>query len=314
MPRLVKGPDGVMHSFPDKATDAQISAALKAIPQPNAGKVTKAKTWSEQMGLDAPTDSPMVGFARGAASGLVDMAQGAVSNIAGQLNESIDTDNAARKQFGMTETATLPRVERPDNVSGFVGSALPVVAEMAVPGRTAVKAAAEVIPTTAKAGVKFERVMGAARNVPLDVKEVGDASLRIMQLAERGGSMPMAVRKLLVRMTDPEKAPIVYEEARDFASNISRLSADEMGRLTPVMRREVADLAAKLNRANAMAAKQVGKLDDYQSAMREYSNAMRLRSVADASIKAAKKAVPLATAGGTAYWLTNKIRNAVGGE
>jgi hypothetical protein len=38
--------------------------------------------------------------------------------------------------------------------------------------------------------------------------------------------MPMAVRKFLNRITDPEKAQMNYEEARDFASNISRLSVE----------------------------------------------------------------------------------------
>jgi len=43
-PRLVKF-EGQVHSFPADFTDAEISAALKAIPKSNSAAVPKAKTW-----------------------------------------------------------------------------------------------------------------------------------------------------------------------------------------------------------------------------------------------------------------------------
>lgn len=106
---------------------------------------------------------------------------------------------------------------------------------------------------------------------------------------------------------------MVYEEARDFASNISRLSADEFGRLTPALAREVANLRVVLNKANAMAAKQAGKLDEYEAAMREYAAAMRVRSYVDTAIKGAKQNAPWLTAAGAAMWAGKKITNAVTG-
>jgi hypothetical protein len=310
MPRRVKGPDGKIHQFPDEATDAQISGALKAIPEVNAKATPKAPTWSDQLGLNTPTESVAGGFLRGAGAGAVDMVQGAVSNVAGQLNAKLDAENVGRE----APTATLPRVEKPETFSGTVGSALPVVGEMALGGAPVVRAGLKAIPSAARAGEKFQDVMGAAKNIPIDVKDVGDVALRISQLAERGGSMPLAVRKILNRMTDPEKAPMAYEEARDFASNISRLSADEFGRLTPAIAREVAALRVALNQANAMAAKQAGKWDEYRSAMTEYARAMKLQKLVDTTIDAAKRGIPLATAGGAAYWMTNRLRSAFGGE
>lgn len=51
MPRRVKGPDGRVHQFPDHATDAQISAALKAVPQANQPQVPeKTPTWAPAAG------------------------------------------------------------------------------------------------------------------------------------------------------------------------------------------------------------------------------------------------------------------------
>lgn len=47
MPRIINF-EGKTQSFPDDATDAEISAALNAIPASNAKDVPKAKTWTAQ--------------------------------------------------------------------------------------------------------------------------------------------------------------------------------------------------------------------------------------------------------------------------
>lgn len=307
MPRRVRGPDGKLHQFPDDATDAQISRALGAVPEANKAHAPKAKTWADQLGLNTPSDSAVGGFVKGAGAGAVDLAQGATSAVLGQLNASLDTENARRREFGFTETATLPRVEQPSNFSGTVGGVLPVVGEMMVGGAPVVKAARAAIPSTARAAAKFQDVMSVSKDIPINTKFVGDAALRIQELADRGGSMPMAVRKLLLRMTDPNKPPLAYGESRDFASNISRLSADEMRRLTPVVAKEVANLRVALNLANAKAAKAAGKLDEYESAMKEYAKAMRVRGIVNAAIEGAKKSAPYATVAGAGYWLSKKL-------
>lgn len=297
--------------FPPDAKPEEIDAFLKK-QQPiktETASAPKAPTWSDQMGLNEPTDSTLTGFVRGAGGAVVDMAQGATARVRNAIAKS--GDPVTREIFGAVPVEQQQDVmSAPETFAGKVGGVLPDAAAMAIPGPAVLKgakAAVNAIPTTAKAGAKFQSVMAAAKNIPIDVKEVGDAALRIQELAERGGSMPLAVRKILNRMTDPEKAGLVYEESRDFASNISRLSADEMQRLTPVVRREVAHLSAMLNKANAMAAKQAGKADEYASAMKEYASAMRLRSMADAAIKGAKKTVPYASAAGAGTWLANKL-------
>lgn len=311
MPRVVRGPDGVLQRFPDDATDAQISAALKAIPQTNAETAPKAPTWSDHIGLNEPTASPMTGFLRGAGAGIVDMAQGAVANVTGQMNDKLKSENAVRRDAGMRQTATMPQPERPDTFAGSVGYALPTIAEMAAPVGVGAKVAAEVLPSTARAGQNFQKVMAAAKDIPLDLSAPGQAALRIMDLAERGGAMPKAVRDFLRIATDPNKQTMTYEVGRDLASNISRLSADEMGRLTPVMAREVANLRVVLNKSLAQAAKQAGKLDEYQSAMREYANAMRVRNVVDSAIAGAKKSAPYASVAGAGYWLSKKFADLI---
>lgn len=281
----------------------------------------KPKTWADRLGLNEPVPSmpslgkfePLaassVGFLRGVGQGAVDMAQGATSSLMGAANNFAGVEDqgvaTSAQMAGMTyQPEPMANMPVPDSAAGKIGTALPDIAMSAMPVGAGVNAAKNALPSAVRAGAKFQEVMGAAKNIPIDVKDVGDVALRINQLAERGGMMPMAVRKLLNRMTDPNKAPMVYEESRDFASNISRLSVDEMKRLTPVVRREIAQLSAALNKANAEAAKLAGKGAEYKSAMREYANAMKLRDALDTVIKKAKQAaLPAAGLGGAAYWL-----------
>lgn len=283
------------------------------------------KTWADDLGLNEGTDSRLVGFLRGAGAGAVDLAQGAVATIANQVQGKREAEqhgvDAAKRVLAGDRSAlrepvppSQPAVDTPPSFSGAVGSMLPVVGEMAIGGVPAVRAGVKAIPSAVRAGETFQDVMSAAKAVPIETKVVGDAALRIQELADRGSSMPLSVSKLLRRMTDPNKAAMAYEESRDFASNISRLSVNEFNRLSPAMAREVANLRVALNEANAQAAKFAGKGAEYKAAMREYSQAMRLKGAIDAAVTGAKRAVPVATAGGLAYWLTGKVRAAISGQ
>lgn len=136
------------------------------------------------------------------------------------------------------------------------------------------------IPTRASAGRKFQEVMGAVGERPVDVAQAGDVALRIGELAERGGSMPKVVRDLMRRATDPKKGEITYQEMRDFYSNVSRLSADEMKRLAPVVRQQLGALREAMNETLARTAASGGKEAVYRAAMREYAMASRLREYA----------------------------------
>lgn len=196
------------------------------------------------------------------------------------------------------------------NTTQKVGGGLEMLAELALP---AVKAG-QAIPRTARAAANFQDVMGAARNVPVDTEAPGKVALRIQELAERGGSMPKAVRDFLRRVTDPDKGNLTYEEARDFASNISRLSADEQRRLAPVVRRELGEMRVVLNEAVAQAAQKAGKGAEYKAAMREYAQAMRMRDVSETVVSGVKKTLPYATAGGAAAYLASKLGHLVRGE
>ncbi len=183
-------------------------------------------------------------------------------------------------------------------------AALPMVA----------KGAMGAIPSKARAAGNFQQVMGAAKNVPIDISEPGNAALRIVQLGERGGTAPRAVTQFVRRVTDPAKPTMTYEEARDFASNISRLSADEYNRLPPAMQREMIQLRVALNGSVAKAASAAGKGAEYAAAMKEYAQAARLAQLGDNIWSGVKRSAPYLTAAGATSYGIHKLSDLMGGK
>lgn len=267
--------------------------------------VPPAQTWSDKLGLNEPTASVGTGFLRGAGAGAVDLVQGAVSNITGQLNAKLGADNTARQQASLPQTATLPSVESPDNFSGKVGGALPVIGEMALPGGApkALSVARNALPDAARAGKNFDKVLGDAKDIIVDVGPAGDRALRLFDLWQKGENLPKPVKDFLAWTTSKKKPPLTYKDSKDFASAMSKLTTAERLKTNPKIRREVALMAAELNLANANAAKAVGRGVEYKAAMREYANAMRMRDAIDGALKHSKKAALAAGLGGAYYML-----------
>jgi hypothetical protein len=173
------------------------------------------------------------------------------------------------------------------------------------------------IPSAERAGQMFQDVKAVADKIPLDLAEPGNRALRIVKLAEQGGSRPKVINDFMKRVTDPEKGPLTYGEAREFYTNASRLSADEMKRLSPRMRFELGKFVQELNSSIASAAEQVGKRATFEKAMDEYRQAMKLNDVKEGlaefgkkvAVKGAAGAVGGAAAGATGYELYRILRN-----
>ena len=214
------------------------------------------------------------------------------------------TDSRSRIMGRLDQMEARGRELRQEAVEHPVGTAANIALAAAAPvaGRVAAQAAKAakpwVWPTREAAGQKFQQVMGAAKNAPVDISGPGNVALRIQELADRGSSMPMVARRFLQRVTDPNKGALTYEEARDFASNVSRLSANEFGRLTPKMATEVHKLRVALNKAIGDTAASAGKGPEYWSAMKEYARAAQRAELGRA---AAKKGLQAAGLTGTAY-------------
>lgn len=282
-------------------SDDDIRATLKAFDaQPQAAAAAPERS---MLGTAAEVGK---GFLKGAASSVAGLGEMAAN--AGMLpgvRPSAFNETMRNPAFTRAEEATTAT-----NTPQMVGKGLEMAAELAMPTGAAVNA----VPRASRAAGKFQDVMSAARAVPVDITGPGNVALRVQELADAGATMPMAVRKFLLRVTNPDKAPMEYKEARDFASNISRLSANEKMSLTPVVAREVAEMRATLNKSIADAAAKAGKGREYAEAMTEYAKAMRLRNAVDEVVKGTRKALPVAGVAGAGYWLTHKISKLLGGD
>jgi len=138
---------------------------------------------------------------------------------------------------------------------------------------------AEKIPSAARAGAKFESVMKAAGKTPVNVEKVGEAGLRAKELVERGSSPVQVINKFMSRVTDPEKGPLTFEEARDFYTNARMNMMERWKNVGGPMWRQVTIFKEALGDAIEDAAKEAGKLEEYQDAMKEYRSAMRLKKL-----------------------------------
>lgn len=168
-------------------------------------------------------------------------------------------------------------------------------------------ALANKIPSKARAGANFQAVMEAARNVPIDTTEAGNAALRAEQLSKTGSTLPKVLNDFLKY---PGDRPLNYEIGRDFASNAGALSASEKLASNPQMLRQVGQFASAMKEANRAAAAEVGMGGLYDSAMAEYAKAANMAEKAAIVKKWAGRAAVaagLGAAGTAGYNLYEKL-------
>lgn len=158
-------------------------------------------------------------------------------------------------------------------------------------------------PRFARARTSFKEVASAANPATVDTAISGNTALEIQKMAESGGTQPKVIRDFVKRVTDPQKGPLTYEEARKFYTNASRLSADESQRLTPDMKRMVGQFRADLDSAISQTASGAGKGPQYTQAMRDYRGASKTAGHLENLKEYGKKAAIAGTLGGGGYGL-----------
>lgn len=173
-----------------------------------------------------------------------------------------------------------------------------------VMGPEAAGVAAGAVPTTAKAGAKFEDVMNVAKNTRVAKLEPFKAAERASEIGSRGGTTPKVIGDFLKRTENIGTKPLTYAEARDFYQN-ARMSLDEhlANIKNPAMRRQVVIFKQALGEAVQDALRPTGKLPVYQSAMTEYRRAKTLQKLIIAAAGAGIKGVGLSKL----YGLVSKI-------
>lgn len=164
-------------------------------------------------------------------------------------------------------------------------------------GGPAADAAIQAMPSRAAAGRMFNSVMADAENVPVSLTRSMAPLERTQQLASSGAS-PVRVADQLYQRANTVN-PIPYREARDFASNISSLSPNEVASMNGPMGSAVNNLRGAFHQDIADAAGTVGRGQDYLNAVREYARASQMSDTA----KTIAKYLAGAAGAGAAYKL-----------
>lgn len=160
------------------------------------------------------------------------------------------------------------------------------------------------LPSTESAGAKFQQVMDAARDVPIDTSTAQTAVQRAQELRAAGSTMPKVMNDFS-KTTQPIQVgdaqvtppPLTYEQGRDFASNAGALSTRETTAMNSKMQRQVTQFSMALKDANRQAATQVGMGELYDQAMKEYRQAKTLEDAAEVLKKYGVKAAAAAGLG-----------------
>lgn len=181
----------------------------------------------------------------------------------------------------------------------LVGSAAGKVADV---GKGVIEKAKNLVPSTERAGQKMEKLREAVGSHPVEMTDgLSKATARAQELGN-SQTIPVSVRKFISRVTDPDKGHLTYNEARDFLTKFGQMTSDEATKIAPVVKGQVQKMAGELKDAISATADRAGKLEDFQSSMREYASAKKIQAVADwVKTEGVKKALAgAATAGGAA--------------
>lgn len=193
MPKYVQGPDGKINEFPDGVSDAQISAALQAIPKVNAPNAPKARTWTD-LAVDAipavtGTAGAVIGGLGGTAFGF---GVGGVPGAAGGAALGAAGGEAAKQLINRVRGADAPA--------------------------TSLEAAKDIGMAGAEAGVTTAVLGAAGKMLPSQVTVA-----KGMQQAGKAIAAPHSVKRTIGKAIqaagkaiEPSDAPKVVITARDY--------------------------------------------------------------------------------------------------
>jgi hypothetical protein len=143
-------------------------------------------------------------------SGIADTGLSAIPLAGPAINSIAERDESGDHSGAATDVAALVLASKaPSIVKG------------------AAEKASAMIPSAQRASLGFQQLSAAVGDHPVVVTpELSKALLDVLnEKSTGGGNAPAAAKMLETRLTDPSKGPLTYDEARQFASNISRLSA-----------------------------------------------------------------------------------------
>ena len=167
------------------------------------------------------------------------------------------------------------------------------------------------VPSFSNAGKGFQEVNSVVADHPIEMTdELSKSAFQVKQFAQNGATMPSPVNKFLERITNPDLPPLTYEDARQFYSNINKLTAADKMSTNPQMKMYVSQLASDLGDSIEATAERGGKQQVFVNAMREWHNASQIDEAKEAIREHAVEALIKGVAGsGAAYGAAKIAKN-----
>ena len=143
------------------------------------------------------------------------------------------------------------------------------------------------LPLRSRAVNTLEDIRSQAANVPVSMTETDPAIQKFRQSVATGGRNASVMTKLGRRVDAiPTQGDVLFPEARDFYTNVSRESARPgiLRRMiekpsAPDLRRNLGDVREAMSTDLTKAADTIGRGEDYTGAMKEYANNAKLRKL-----------------------------------
>jgi hypothetical protein len=173
----------------------------------------------------------------------------------------------------------------------------------------------QTFPTIHKYGNNIQRIEDLARDagVRVPLSETTQPLDRLMQLGEMN-TIPQAVRSLSTNTAGAMEPSfqLPLKTARDYVSSISGLSADEAGKMAPVVKREMGGLRKGLHSdiADSLNTLQPPEGQNYLDSVSGMSNIYRTKEAAANAAKFfAKYVLPTGATIGVGDWLLHMMNN-----
>lgn len=245
--------------------------------QGNEGKYT---------GLESGTSKSAANFMGSVPLGAVETARGVASMGEHPVKGAVDAVK------GVAHMAEMP------------GMVMGAPAAEGVPA--AIGKVLEKLPTATRGASRLNEVEEAAGHLPVSLTRTEEHLMKASSMADNGATLPTPIKKLLKRYEKGES--LDYSDAREFYSNLSRLTAKDSMSLSPSMKRQLGLIVQALRDDIGTTAAQVDKAAQYYGGLKDYARAKKAARIGNILREAAtSKAVKYGLGGAAAYGVAKAI-------
>jgi hypothetical protein len=187
---------------------------------------------------------------------------------------------------GITEIPKNPVTGTLKTLGGILQTVDYPLAFMGNAPGNAEKVLGKVIPSVAKeqAGAKFQEVMSAAHDVPVSIEKASKGAYELVGWQQKTSLGP-TINKFLARVTNPNKPPLTYKEAREFYDLLGDLSVNEKTNMAPAVKRALNEMRVGLRADISDAAAKVGQAENLEQAMKQFRYGAQAGKVVKTGLK-----------------------------